>query len=100
MYEEFIQLLIVNNRNYGAAEKIATKGLQYFPNSNTLWAELALSEYLLQKQNEALIAAEKAKTLAPNEVNKYLYTRIADRKEIPSDVIPFILVQSAPPGLL
>jgi len=97
IYLQLTQLLL-SDVNYVAAEKITRKGVQYFPDVGVLWAELALSEYKLQNQNEAIDAATKAKTLAPNDVNNYLYTSIVNGKEIPSNMTLFIVAQNLPPG--
>ena len=71
---------------------ISKKGVQYFPDSSTLWGELAMSENELHNQQEAVDAATKAKTLDSNEVTNFLYdTLVTKQGEIPSFMIQMIL---------
>lgn len=70
------------------AKDFILHALQKDPNSSYLWANLALSNYMQQNQREALVDAEKAKTLNPSEQTNYLYTFILQHKDnIPSSLI-------------
>ncbi len=49
------------------AEKVSGAGLQFYPDSDTLWYALAMSEYKLNNQIKALSAIEKAISLQPSK---------------------------------
>jgi tetratricopeptide (TPR) repeat protein len=79
------ELLYYDNSVY--ARDFITKALQKVPDSWYLWGNLAISEYALNNQQNALTAAEKAKTLSSNPQTISLYTLIAQKKVLPASII-------------
>jgi tetratricopeptide (TPR) repeat protein len=82
IYIRFAGLLLLSNA-YESAAQIISKGLHYFPESSILLDELALSENMQNNHNEAIVAANKAKTLAPSEETKFVYNFIVNKKADP-----------------
>jgi tetratricopeptide (TPR) repeat protein len=80
------------------AQKVSSTGLQYYPDSIILWEELAISEYKLHNQKDALSAIEKARTLAPGDLTNFLYAKIVNKEDIQPDMPRIILDQSALPS--
>jgi protein O-mannosyl-transferase len=72
---------------YNDAEIITKKGLHYFPNSGTLWVELAYSEYKLQRQEEALVTLHKAQSFGANKYIDYMYNLILNKQDIPLSLV-------------
>lgn len=54
------------------------QGLTEYPNSTTLWVLLALDEYKMQHQAEALMAIKEAYVLTPSSVINYVYTQMKE----------------------
>lgn len=54
-----------------------------YPDSGKLWILLAVSEYKLNNQEEALNAVEKAKIFLPNNQTNYLYSQIQKGEPVP-----------------
>lgn len=73
---------IYTNRDPKTAKQYAQSGLQQYPNDGSLYAVLAISEYRLHDQSNALIAAEKAKVLLPNDETNTLYLLILNKKPL------------------
>jgi len=90
IYTRLTEVLLLTDKNE-AAEHTSTKGLQYYPDSAILWEELALSEYKLHNQQEALIAVEKVKTLAPSDLTNFLYTKIVNKLPIQANIPIYIM---------
>ncbi|HYT44189.1 MAG TPA: hypothetical protein VEP90_17755, partial [Methylomirabilota bacterium] len=91
----YIQLagILLISKDYGEAKRIAEMGLRFFPNSDFLWEELAVSENELHHQQVALIAAGKAKELNSNRFTNHLYTAIMNKEDLPPIVTKIILDQ-------
>lgn len=64
-------------------ELFIKESLNDYPNSSYLWMYLAVIEYKLQRQEEALVVVKKAKTLDPNnqQIN-YVYNQIVNNQQI------------------
>lgn len=92
IYTKLTRILLLAGE-FEAAEKTSKKGTQYYPDSDILWKELALSANKLRHHEEALTAIEKAKSLSPGETTDFLYNIIVNKQEIPSVATPMILDQ-------
>lgn len=79
VYTQFAKLLILSNEN-NEAKRIINEGLEDYPQDSQLWSYLAISEHNSHNQIGALKAAEKAKTLMPNEETDELYKRILNSR--------------------
>lgn len=75
LYFDYGKLLLDTNPTNAIA--ILKEGLADYPNEGHLWTLLALSEYRLHNQKEALTAAKKANQILHNEQTDYLYKRIS-----------------------
>lgn len=64
------------------ARQYIQDGLKEYPKSALLWIFLALAEYKLGHNNEAVIAAQYAYKLAPNQNTEYLYQSIRGNGKI------------------
>lgn len=53
-----------------------------FPSNGTFWAYLAINQYFAHQDKQALISAEKAKNLFPNQYTNQLYQKILYKQEI------------------
>lgn len=58
--------------------------LKHYPHSGVLWMYLAMAQYALHNQQEALIAAQKARVFFPSEQTNYVYHQILQRQSITS----------------
>jgi|WetSurMetagenome_2_1015567.scaffolds.fasta_scaffold01208_2 protein O-mannosyl-transferase len=68
--------------NIQEAKRILKEGLRDYPASGDLWMYLAVSEYKLQNQKDALYAADKSKTLLPNDTTNAVYSHILNKQPI------------------
>ncbi len=80
-HERLGRLLVLTDKPE-IARDFAKSALQIYPNKASLWLDLAISEFKLGNQEEALTAAEKAKTLLPNEGTNYFYIQILNKQPI------------------
>ncbi len=64
------------------AKKFITKALKDYPNSANLWLQLAVVEYKLHHQDDAVAAAEKARTLLPSEQVNSIYLQIKNKQAV------------------
>lgn len=62
------------------AKAFLEKAIKKYPTNATYWADLAWCEYSLNEQPAALVSAEKAKTLVPNDITGQLYKLIKDKQ--------------------
>lgn len=69
------------------AKNYAVEGLREFPDSGSLYAILAMSEYDLHDRSAALNAAERAKLFLPDEETNMLYFLIQENKPVNSDTL-------------
>lgn len=74
--------LYVSKSQYKEARDVLKKGLQDYPGVRDMWLLSAITEYQLHNQQEALLAAERAKTLSPDEQTNYLYIKILNNEPI------------------
>ncbi len=65
-YEEIVYMQLLLG-NFQEAKRILMLGTQDYPDSASLWYLLAISEYKLKDQHNALIAIERAYALNPNQ---------------------------------
>lgn len=75
-------IILMESHSFNEARKYLINGLIEYPESSHLWGMLAVSEYKLHNQKEAVAAAQRAKELLPNEANNYIYTQIVNKKLI------------------
>jgi len=80
--------VLLHVEEYDAAKRVSTEGLQHFPNDETLWVQLAISEENLHEQPEALTAVQMVKKLSPGEGTDTLYTLIVNKQPIPPPHLP------------
>lgn len=81
-YERLAWLSIMSDRPE-ESRIIIKKALQIYPNSGSLWANLAIIEYKLQNRDGALSAAKKAQSLLPKDSPaQLLYTQILNNKPL------------------
>lgn len=79
-YERYARLLILSD-SLDVSKKFIKNALSKYPNSGNLWTYLAVSEYKQHNQDEALYAANKAKTFMPGEKTDLLYLQIKNKKQ-------------------
>jgi protein O-mannosyl-transferase len=84
-YVHFARFFLYSEKNPSFAQKYINQGLREYPNSTTLWVILALDEYKMGHQSEALNAINKAYILTPSNNIKYVYMQIKNNAplEIP-----------------
>jgi len=58
------------------------KGLKIYPDSGYLWADLAYTDDVFHKYDEALAAAAKAESLLPVPQTSYIYNQILNKRKI------------------
>jgi protein O-mannosyl-transferase len=63
---EGLAWLLLHEDSYKEAKKIINEGLSEYPNEAQLWEDLAICEYRLRDQNQALIAIKKAIQISPD----------------------------------
>jgi len=80
-YLGLVRVLLASGKP-NAVRDVVKSGLNEYPNAGVLWVTLAISDYTLHNQAEALYAAEKAKTLIPGERTNALTTQILTKKTI------------------
>ncbi|HSW96882.1 MAG TPA: hypothetical protein VLF89_03575 [Candidatus Saccharimonadales bacterium] len=73
---------LLKNRSFPSAKKIIKEGLTDYPDMPALWEDLAICEYGLHNQNQALVAIKKAQKLSANEEVNMLYLAIQNKKAI------------------
>jgi protein O-mannosyl-transferase len=85
-YQRFAYVLLLSN-DFVNARKQASIGLKDYPNDANLLILLALSEYKLNNQSEALSIAKRAKILYPVSQTNYIYSKILNKQaiDIPSE---------------
>jgi tetratricopeptide (TPR) repeat protein len=84
-YERLTWLLLLSD-SFKQAKEVSSKGLKDYPQSESLWMNLAISEYRLGDFDQALFAAGKARSLKPNEKTNSLYIQILKRQ--PLNLVP------------
>ena len=72
----------VHSGQFAQARAFIKNVLPEYPTEDILWGDLAISEYKLGNNKEALIAAEKAKNLLQNAATNYIYNQILNNKPI------------------
>ena len=80
-YEGLIKILIFHG-NPQTANKLARESVREFPQDGVLRMLLSINEYTLNHYREALNAAQKAKTLFPNDLTNKLYKTILNKKPL------------------
>lgn len=58
------------------SKEFIKNAINRYPNSGSLWADLAISEYKLHNKQAALTAASRAKALLPSDQTEDLYNKI------------------------
>lgn len=64
------------------AENFLRKAIRAYPNNGSYWVYLAIVEYRIHDQKDALNSALKAKSLLNNETANNLYNLIQNKKSI------------------
>jgi tetratricopeptide (TPR) repeat protein len=76
-------ILLIYHENFEAAKKILTSGVKDYPENQFLWFYLAISEYKLGDQNDAMKSVNQALLLSPNEeAIENLYQRIGNHLSV------------------
>ena len=75
-------LMMVQHDKPEITKDLIKSGLQDFSGDGSLWVLLAITEYRLYDQKDALISASKAETLLPNDTTSYIYTQIFNNQPI------------------
>lgn len=86
-YKDFAWLLI-RSGSYNEALKIINNALQEYPHESQLWEELAICEYKLGHQDQAIDAVNKARELSPN-VQEYTSLLLQIQNKMPIELSPF-----------
>ena len=73
---------LILSRNFSEAKRILSIGLSYYPADSDLLYELAMSEYQLGYQPEALVTAEKSVSISPTDEHNNLYINILNKQTI------------------
>jgi tetratricopeptide (TPR) repeat protein len=80
-YEGLGRLTLLYSHLENIDPRIQT-AVKEFPNNGTFWAYLAINQYFIHQDKEALASAKKAKDLLPNQYTDRLYERILNKQEI------------------
>lgn len=75
-YQNLAKIYLFSYNDPSRAALFCEKSLLVLPNNATLWQVLAISEYKLNKKDEALVAAKNAYYLEQSQQNVYIYSRI------------------------
>lgn len=78
--DEHLARLYIISKKYKIAKDFIPQALKQYPNSGILWAYLAITQYHLGNQVDALAAAEKAKLFSPGSGTDLLYTQILNKQ--------------------
>ncbi len=81
IYLRLASVLFITD-DFNAALPVLKEGIEEYPNSGEMWANLAFCEYKLKNREEALVAADRARMLLPNESTYSLYNKILNNEEI------------------
>jgi hypothetical protein len=81
-YYEIARIVLLKEGNPQEAKKVALKGLQKYPNGPYLWEILALAEYKLGNQQDALNNAKKAVDLLPSPETEKVYDIVLNHEGI------------------
>jgi tetratricopeptide (TPR) repeat protein len=81
-YESLAKIYTFREKPTGESLGFIKKGLQLYPDSGYLWADLACMDYSFGYYNQALQAATNAKNLLPIIQTAYIYNQISTRKKI------------------
>ena len=68
--------------DWSGARNYAKQGLRDYPDSSDLWVYLALADYNLHDQKDALVAAGKARQLLSGGETEYIYNQIINNQPI------------------
>ncbi len=81
-YTALARVLMTHGTDYQYNKNFFTTAVKKYPENATFWSYLAITHYQLKNQTEALIAAEKAKSLMPNSSTELLYNRIKNKEPL------------------
>jgi protein O-mannosyl-transferase len=84
-HENLSSILTHQENDPQKAKEFTEKSLQKLPNNSLLWLNLAISEYKLGNNNEALEASKNAYYLNPNNQTGYIYSQLSQGKELKLD---------------
>lgn len=80
-YSGYGASLIINDKNRDAS-KVLKEGLQEYPQDSNLWTLLAINEYNLDNQKDALAAAERAVSISPNQQTHNILQLIKNKQQV------------------
>lgn len=80
-YERLGYVLLLD-RDFKLAKKYMQIGANDYPEDANVWIILAVSEYNLNEKKNALVAAEKAKSIYLDEHTNYIYNQIVNNQPI------------------
>ena len=84
-YENYGRLLVYYDTSNGKrAKEFLDKSVKRFPKNGKLWLYLTIANYQQSLAGEALIAAEQAYILEPNNNSKYVYFRL--KQNLPLEI--------------
>lgn len=82
-YIGIAKFFLDHNRNLPEAKKLSLEGIHDYPNTPNLLFVLAIAEYNMGEQQNALLSAKEAETLNPADaLFPVIYHRIADKQKI------------------
>ncbi len=84
-YENIAKVLYFSEKNPKEAKEFISESIKLYHQNSTLWEVLALSNYALNANEEALVAAKNAYALAPSEQTAYVVIQIQSGKPIKFD---------------
>lgn len=91
VYAKVIVMEILTD-NFVDAKKLIKSSMQEYPDSVQLWLLLAICEYKLQNQDEAVLAAKNAELLYPGEWTQALSTMIEENQTMELSLGSFPIV--------
>ncbi len=81
-YENIAGILLYRENNPQSAKEFCQESLKKLPNNSKLWLILALSQYKLGNQKEALEAAKNAYSLLQDNETAYVYYQLSNNLPI------------------
>jgi tetratricopeptide (TPR) repeat protein len=80
-YQNLGQLLLLTDKPK-VAYQFLLEALKDYPDSWQLWDNLAISQYWMKDESNALISATRAKSIQSNELTNYIYEKISNKLPI------------------
>ncbi len=81
-YYNLSRIILQKESNPTEAIKIAEKGIQQYPQNANLWIVMAIANYELGNQKDALSEATKAKDLLPSPQADTIYNMVVNHKPL------------------